>query len=251
MRSRAFAVIFGVVAGAVTWRIVASLAAVSDLEGQPFIIGGGIVGIVSHELLLIFGIFHSGPPYFGDLDEAEGAVDDSELRPESDDYGPVVRVVTRSDDWATIWVPGAGAGPVTDRVSEYFGLGGYRLVSGTAEEGTYGKGSASGRLVLGVLAERYKFDFEVGSRGTGSTVGVAKGMSGISGGTIGREKMRAEFERVVAGLCRALGSEVHQAEPRTRPSIRRRLAELEDLWTSGTVTPDEYAAARARLLSEL
>jgi hypothetical protein len=160
-----------------------------------------------------------------------------------------VQVLARSEGSATISVPGATADQAARRIGEHFHLNGYRLEAGHPERGSYGKGSAYGRLVWGALTERYKFDLQVGANELGATVVVAMGMSGVSGGTIGRSKMSSEFERMVASLCQALRqSDTRQSVLPSGLGVAAEIDQLSRLRDRGVLTQAEFESAKARTL---
>jgi hypothetical protein len=166
-------------------------------------------------------------------------------------------ILNRTERSANIWVPGITVSQAAKCVDEFFRLNGYSREGGTPQRASYGKGSAYGRLALGVLAERYKFDVNVGHHESGATIVVAMGMSGVSGGTMGRSKMRSEFERVVEGLAVALPESSAGQSARLAAmmpaspdaNLPTQLASLADLNAVGALTDAEFAAAKARLLA--
>ena len=91
---------------------------------------------------------------------------------------------------------GADANAVASAVGEYFARRGYSLEEGTPVNGTYGKGSAAGRALLGGFATRFKFAVVI-TPGQGVTqLDFNKGMSGAMGGAIGAAKMTKEFAAI-------------------------------------------------------
>ncbi len=109
---------------------------------------------------------------------------------------------TESDGAATIAVTGVDAAAVTTALAAFFASEGYRLEEGTAANGAYGKGSPLKRLLLGSLAKRYKFSVNVTSADTTVEVAIGRGMSGTSGGLMGRSQMKKELERIADGAER-------------------------------------------------
>jgi len=91
---------------------------------------------------------------------------------------------------------GADANAVASAVGEYFARRGYSLEEGTPVNGTYGKGSAAGRAVLGGFATRFKFKVAVYSGQGVAVLDFSKGMSGAAGGAIGASKMTREFSTI-------------------------------------------------------
>jgi hypothetical protein len=159
----------------------------------------------------------------------------------------------RTDDSAVLWVSDLGVHEAARRVGQFFGLDGYRLESGTELDGTFGKGSAGARVVLGAFATRYTFKVAIEPDNDGTSVFVSKGMTGISGGLIGQSKMSEEFERVVNGLRLALEAapSARRVVGPTKGSVRERLEQLDELHRSAMVTDEEYRAKRAAILDDL
>jgi hypothetical protein len=91
---------------------------------------------------------------------------------------------------------GADANAVVAAVGEYFARRGYSLEEGTPVNGTYGKGNAAGRALLGGFATRFKFKVAVYSGEGAGVLDFSKGMSGAVGGAMGAAKMTKEFTTI-------------------------------------------------------
>lgn len=91
---------------------------------------------------------------------------------------------------------GADANAVVAAVGEYFARRGYSLEEGTPVNGTYGKGSAAGRALLGGFTTRFKFKAAVYSGQGVAVLDFSKGMSGAAGGAMGAAKMTKEFKTI-------------------------------------------------------
>lgn len=85
-------------------------------------------------------------------------------------------------------------------VQTFFISQGYRLESGSTEDGTYGVGSDLLRILFGAFVKRYKFDFAIQPKDKHVWLRISKGMSGAMGGAIGYVKMNKELARVMQGL---------------------------------------------------
>ncbi len=91
---------------------------------------------------------------------------------------------------------GADANAVAAAVGEYFAQRGYSLEEGAPVNGTYGKGSAAARALLGGFTTRFKFKVAV-TPGQGVTeLDFSKGMSGAVGGAMGAAKMTKEYTTI-------------------------------------------------------
>ena len=91
---------------------------------------------------------------------------------------------------------GADPNAVAAAVGEYFARRGYALEEGSPVNGTYGKGSAAGRALLGGLATRFKFKVAVYTGEGAALLDFGKGMSGAAGGLLGASKMTSEFAAI-------------------------------------------------------
>ena len=91
---------------------------------------------------------------------------------------------------------GADANAVVAAVGEYFARRGYSLEEGTPVNGMYGKGSATGRALLGAFVTRFKFKVAVYSGEGVAVLDFSKAMSGAAGGAIGAAKMTKEFTTI-------------------------------------------------------
>ena len=91
---------------------------------------------------------------------------------------------------------GADANAVVAAVGEYFARRGYSLEEGTPVNGMYGKGSATGRALLGAFVTRFKFKVAVYSGEGVAVLDFSKGMSGAAGGAIGAAKLTKEFTTI-------------------------------------------------------
>lgn len=90
----------------------------------------------------------------------------------------------------------ADANAVGAAVGAYFAQRGYSLEEGTPVNGTYGKGSAALRAVVGGFTTRFKFKFAITPDEGGTALDFGKGMSGMMGGALGATKMKKEFETI-------------------------------------------------------
>ena len=73
---------------------------------------------------------------------------------------------------------------------------GYKLESGTAVDGVYGKGNAVLRMIFGVFVKRFKFGVKIYAQGENVRFDFIKGMTGFSGGVPGMIKMTKELKRL-------------------------------------------------------
>jgi hypothetical protein len=95
---------------------------------------------------------------------------------------------------------GADSLAVADAVGAYFAQRGYTLEEGTPVDGTYGKGSATTRALLGGFATRFKFKVAITPDQEGTALDFSKGMSGAMGGALGASKMNKEFKTIQGEL---------------------------------------------------
>jgi hypothetical protein len=109
-------------------------------------------------------------------------------------------VIARSDDESTLLIANKDQAATEQLLALFFGRAGYNVEGNHAGYLEYGKGSAYGRLMFGTFAQRFKFNVRVTPSPGGTLVTIAKGMSGSSGGTSGRAKMREEYARLVGEL---------------------------------------------------
>ena len=91
---------------------------------------------------------------------------------------------------------GGDPNAVAVAVGEYFARRGYALEEGSPVNGTYGKGSAAGRALLGGLATRFKFKVAVYAGEGAALLDFSKAMSGMVGGALGVSKMTKEFAAI-------------------------------------------------------
>ena len=82
-------------------------------------------------------------------------------------------------------------------VSSWFATEGYRLETGTPLNAVYGKGSALLRFFLGGFVKRYKYSVRIfiDHYGNGA-IQVAPAHAGWSGGLLGINQTKKEFERI-------------------------------------------------------
>jgi hypothetical protein len=87
----------------------------------------------------------------------------------------------------------------------------YKLEQGTAQDGTYGRGSAALRFLLGGFVPRYKYSIKISDAPNDKIrLEFFKGMSGAMGGVIGARKMRKETGRIIQKLKTSVLSEIPQ-----------------------------------------
>ena len=111
---------------------------------------------------------------------------------------------TAAKESQTLVFSGAPIEEIADKTALFLAARGYTLEEGTKTQGVYGRGSATGRALLGALAKRTKYNVTVGKDGENVAVVIAKGMSGISGGLWGMSQEKKELQAVVTGLQSAI-----------------------------------------------
>lgn len=72
----------------------------------------------------------------------------------------------------------------------------YKLEKGTAEDGVYGIGNTTMRILFGAFIKRYTFQIRITDLNGKTRIELHKAMTGISGGAIGYAKMIKEFKRI-------------------------------------------------------
>jgi tetrahydromethanopterin S-methyltransferase subunit F len=107
-------------------------------------------------------------------------------------------------DSQTLVFSGAMVEEIADKAALFLAARGYTLESGVKTQGVYGRGSAAGRVLLGALSKRMKYNVTVGKDGENVALVIAKGMSGISGGLWGMSQEKKELQAIVTGLQGAI-----------------------------------------------
>lgn len=97
---------------------------------------------------------------------------------------------------------GVDPNAVVAAVGTYFARRGYVLEAGTPVNGTYGKGSAVGRALVGGFAPRFKFKIAVHAGEGAVVLDFSKAMSGVWGGVRGLSKLTEEFAAIHEELTR-------------------------------------------------
>jgi len=85
---------------------------------------------------------------------------------------------------------------LAQHVRDFLKSEGYELENGSILKGGYTKGNLGKRVMLGPLANLYKFNVEITEKDGIANLIFSKGMSGFSGGLIGVSKMNKETERM-------------------------------------------------------
>jgi zinc ribbon protein len=98
---------------------------------------------------------------------------------------PKVTSLQTSPKGAEVWFSGADVSTVSDVLAMFFNSNGFALEKGSAENGTYGLGSSSGRLIGGGFTKRQLYSVAV-SQGDGFVhAKLQTAMSGWSGSIVG------------------------------------------------------------------
>jgi len=112
---------------------------------------------------------------------------------------------THSDEADTFRFTGGSATAIADKIAVYMAGRGYHLESGDRSTAVYGRGSAAAHALLGgMLARRSKINITVSPDGDAVSVVIAKGMTGMGGGFIGKARTSAELQNVILGLEQTL-----------------------------------------------
>ncbi len=115
--------------------------------------------------------------------------------------GKVVMVGSKTTKEShTMLFSGATVDEVADKVALFMAGRGYRLESGTKEQGVYGRGSAAAHMMLGPLARRQKYNITIVTEGENVAVVLAKGMTGMGGGLLSAHKVKKELQEIISGL---------------------------------------------------
>jgi hypothetical protein len=81
-------------------------------------------------------------------------------------------------------------------LNSFFEKRNYRLEEGTNTNGVYGTGNAFLRFLFGGFVKRNKFKIEIVATADRVRLSVREGMSGFSGGAIGRSRMTSELKKI-------------------------------------------------------
>ncbi len=115
--------------------------------------------------------------------------------------GRVVMVGSKSTkESQTLVFSGATVDAVADKVALFVAGRGYRLESGTKNQGVYGRGSAAAHAMLGPIAKRQEYNITIAQDGENVAVVFAKGMTGMGGGVLSARKVKREFQAIITGL---------------------------------------------------
>lgn len=87
---------------------------------------------------------------------------------------------------------------LSQNVNSMFLNEGYKLEKGSIEDGIYGIGSTTMRILFGAFVKRFTFQIKVTDFEEKVRIELYKAMTGISGGAIGYAKMNKEFKRISA-----------------------------------------------------
>ena len=122
----------------------------------------------------------------------------------------IVQNVYYNDTGATIDFIGISAMESANIVSSFFSQMGFRLESGSAMQGIYGKGSAVARVAVGGFVTREKYSVQVQQSGAVVRVSLSSAMSGFSGGFIGMSREKSARN----GFKQSLGMFLNQLSRR-------------------------------------
>lgn len=92
--------------------------------------------------------------------------------------------------------PQTSSEEVSKKIAEFFHANGYLLEEGTPFNGIYGIGSGGKRLLVGVLAKRYRFEIFIYEKEGNAILEIYKAMSGASGGLLGIRALNKEYDRI-------------------------------------------------------
>ena len=110
--------------------------------------------------------------------------------------GKLEKEETVSETMLHFWYNGIDEKTLATAVESMFIKEGYKLEEGTINEGKYGRGSASMRLILGGFIERHKFSVKITKEDALTRLQFSPGMTGLSGGLWGKSHMNNEFHRI-------------------------------------------------------
>lgn len=111
-------------------------------------------------------------------------------------FGKFVKEEHVNNSTITFWYSETDEKSLANAVNTMFTSEGYKLEEGTDSNGTYGKGSAGMRMILGGFAERQKFSISITGEDAMQKLQFSTGMSGLSGGALGKSKTEREFSRL-------------------------------------------------------
>lgn len=82
------------------------------------------------------------------------------------------------------------------RLDNFFASEKYKLESGTTDDGVYGTGNKTMRILFGAFVKRHSFKVKMYGKDNTVKFEFALNSSGISGGVIGMNKAKDEFMRI-------------------------------------------------------
>ena len=111
-------------------------------------------------------------------------------------FGKFVKEEQVNNSTINFWYGETDDKSLANAVKTMFTSEGYKLEEGTDSNGTYGKGSAGMRMILGGFVDRQKFSIKITEEDAMQKLQFSAGMSGLSGGALGKSKTDREFSRL-------------------------------------------------------
>ncbi|MFT4601973.1 MAG: hypothetical protein ACI857_002159 [Arenicella sp.] len=89
---------------------------------------------------------------------------------------------------------------LTSQIQNYMQKHGYKLESGSADNGVYGKGSKTMRILFGAFVKRFTWSLSISGNETSSKLIFKKDEKGYWGGAIGVSQVKTEWTRITNAL---------------------------------------------------
>ena len=103
----------------------------------------------------------------------------------------------RAEDRVIFNVTGGTKAELENRVNLFFISQGYKLKSTEGETITYEKGNRTARIILGAFVKYNKQSVTIKSQGDNMQLMMHRDSTGMSGGLIGMNQVKNEFQRIV------------------------------------------------------
>ena len=111
-------------------------------------------------------------------------------------FGKFVKEEQPDSSTLNFWYSETDEKSLANAVNAMFTSEGYKLEEGTDNNGMYGKGSAGMRMILGGFVERHKFSVKINEEDSMQKLQFSAGMTGLSGGALGKSQTDREFRRL-------------------------------------------------------
>ena len=96
--------------------------------------------------------------------------------------------------------PTIGKDDLAGKIQNYLLKDGYKLESGSATNGVYGKGSKAMRVLFGAFVKRFTWSLSISGDENSSKLVFKKDEKGYWGGAIGVSQVKTEWSRITNAL---------------------------------------------------